>query len=117
MTRLPQRPGEVVDRTKTVTFTFDGRDVKALAGDTIGSALYAEGRRAFSRSFKYHRRRGLLCCAGHCPNCLVAVDGAPGVRACSLQASAYSARLHWLKTAHDMGIANAKADGQAGWHG
>ncbi|MBV8578267.1 MAG: ABC transporter substrate-binding protein [Acetobacteraceae bacterium] len=37
----------------------------------------------------------------------------PGVRACSLQASAYSATLHWLNTAHDMGIANAKADGRA----
>ena len=55
----------------------------ALAGDTIGSALYAAGRRTFSRSFKYHRRRGLMCCAGQCPNCLVAVDGAPGVRACT----------------------------------
>jgi sarcosine oxidase subunit alpha len=73
----------VIDRTRKVTFTFDGREVSALAGDTIGSALYAEGRRTFSRSFKYHRRRGLMCCAGHCPNCLVAVDGAPGVRACT----------------------------------
>ena len=83
MSRLPQQPGEVIDRAQKVTFTFDGRKVTALAGDTIGSALYAAGRRTFSRSFKYHRRRGLMCCAGHCPNCLVAVDGAPGVRACT----------------------------------
>jgi len=83
MTRLERQPGEVIDRTQVVTFTFDGAKVSALAGDTIGSALYAEGRRTFSRSFKYHRRRGLLCCAGQCPNCLVAVDGAPGVRACT----------------------------------
>jgi sarcosine oxidase subunit alpha len=83
VTRLPAQPGEVIDRATKVTFTFDGREVSALAGDTIGSALYAEGRRTFSRSFKYHRRRGLMCCAGHCPNCLVAVDGAPGVRACT----------------------------------
>ncbi len=83
MTRLPQRPGEVIDRSTTITFTFDGKRVTAFEGDTIGSALYAEGRRTFSRSFKYHRRRGLMCCAGHCPNCLVAVDGAPGVRACT----------------------------------
>jgi sarcosine oxidase subunit alpha len=83
VTRLPPQPGEVIDRGKKVTFTFDGRKVTALAGDTIGSALYAAGRRTFSRSFKYHRRRGLMCCAGHCPNCLVAVDGAPGVRACT----------------------------------
>ena len=66
-----------------VGFTFDGKRVEALAGDTIASALFAAGRRTFSRSFKYHRRRGLLCCAGQCPNCLVAVDGAPGVRACT----------------------------------
>ena len=56
---------------------------RRFEGDTIGSALYAAGRRTFSRSFKYHRRRGLMCCAGNCPNCLVAVDGAPGVRACT----------------------------------
>lgn len=83
MSRLPPQPGERLDRARSVTFTFDGKPVAGLAGDTIGSALYAAGRRTFSRSFKYHRRRGLLCCAGNCPNCLVAVDGAPGVRACT----------------------------------
>ena len=83
MSRLAPQPGERIDRNETVSFTFDGKPVTALGGDTIGSALYAAGRRTFSRSFKYHRRRGLMCCAGHCPNCLVAVDGAPGVRACT----------------------------------
>jgi len=83
MTRLPPQPGERLDRSKTLSFTFDGKPVTALGGDTIGSALYAAGQRTFSRSFKYHRRRGLMCCAGHCPNCMVAVDGAPGVRACT----------------------------------
>jgi sarcosine oxidase, subunit alpha len=83
MTRLPEQPGERVRRDTEVTFTFDGREVTGLEGDTIGSALFADGQRTFSRSFKYHRRRGLLCCAGQCPNCLVAVDGAPGVRACT----------------------------------
>ena len=82
MSRLPEQPGEVVNRLNVLRFTFDGKSVEAFEGDTIGSALYAAGRRTFSRSFKYHRRRGLLCCAGQCPNCIVAVDGAPGVRAC-----------------------------------
>src|SRR5437763_5737865 len=82
MSRLPQQPGERIDRQRVVRFTFDGKPVEAFEGDTIGSALYAAGRRTFSRSFKYHRRRGLLCCAGQCPNCIVAVDGARGVRAC-----------------------------------
>jgi sarcosine oxidase subunit alpha len=82
MTRIARQPGELVDRAAPVTFTFDGEPVTGYAGDTIASALYAAGRRTFSRSFKYHRRRGLLCCSGACANCLVAVDGAPGVRAC-----------------------------------
>ncbi|MGH2761584.1 MAG: 2Fe-2S iron-sulfur cluster-binding protein, partial [Thermoleophilaceae bacterium] len=83
MTRLPPREGERIDREREVRFTFDGKRVAGLEGDTIGSALFASGRRTFSRSFKYHRPRGLLCCAGQCPNCLVQVDGAPGVRACT----------------------------------
>jgi sarcosine oxidase subunit alpha len=83
MTRLPASDGERIDRERELRFTFDGKQVTGLEGDTIGSALFASGRRTFSRSFKYHRPRGLLCCAGQCPNCLVAVDGAPGVRACT----------------------------------
>ncbi|MDQ4025304.1 MAG: (2Fe-2S)-binding protein, partial [Actinomycetota bacterium] len=82
MSRLPPQHGERIERGRPLSFLFDGRRVEALAGDTIASALYAAGQRTFSRSFKYHRRRGLLCCAGQCPNCLVQVDEAPGVRAC-----------------------------------
>jgi sarcosine oxidase subunit alpha len=65
-----------------VTFEFDGRPYTAFAGDTIASALAAAGVKVLSRSFKYHRPRGLLCCAGQCPNCLVEVDDEPNVRAC-----------------------------------
>ncbi len=82
MSRLGNQPGELINRANVIRFTFDGKPVEAYEGDTIGSALFAAGRRTFSRSFKYHRRRGLLCCAGQCPNCIVAVDGAPGTRAC-----------------------------------
>ncbi len=83
MSRLPPAVGERIDRSRPISFTFDGTPITAYEGDTFGSGLFASGRRTFSRSFKYHRPRGLLCCAGHCPNCLVAVDGAPGVRACT----------------------------------
>jgi sarcosine oxidase subunit alpha len=83
VSRLDPQPGERIDRTRTLTFTFDGKKVTAYAGDTIASALYAAGRRTFSRSFKYHRRRGLMCASGQCPNCICAVDGNPGVRACT----------------------------------
>jgi sarcosine oxidase, subunit alpha len=83
VTRLPEQSGERIDRRRELRFTFDGKEHSAYEGDTIGSALFAAGRRTFSRSFKYHRRRGLMCCAGQCPNCLVQVDDAPGVRACT----------------------------------
>jgi sarcosine oxidase, subunit alpha len=86
MTRLAERRGELIDRGRTVSFTWEGRPVEGLAGDTIASALFADGVRVFSRSFKYHRPRGLLCCAGQCPNCLVQVDGEPAVRACTTPA-------------------------------
>ncbi|MGI8972910.1 MAG: 2Fe-2S iron-sulfur cluster-binding protein [Gaiella sp.] len=82
MTRLDQRPGERIDRTRTLSFTYDGKPVQGFAGDTVGSALYAAGRRIFSRSFKYHRPRGLVCCSGHCANCQMTVDGIPSVRVC-----------------------------------
>jgi sarcosine oxidase subunit alpha len=82
VSRLSPQPGERLNRAKQVTFTFDGKKVKAYEGDTIGSALYAAGRRIFGRSFKYHRPRGLMCVSGSCPNCICSVNGAPGARAC-----------------------------------
>ncbi|MFN8215271.1 MAG: 2Fe-2S iron-sulfur cluster-binding protein [Solirubrobacterales bacterium] len=82
MSRLPQREGQRVDRSQTLSFSFDGKPRQGLAGDTIASALYAGGQRVFSRSFKYHRRRGEICGCGQCANSLVTVDGAPGIRAC-----------------------------------
>ena len=62
MNRLAERRGELIDRGRAVTFTWRGQAVEGLAGDTVASALYADGIRVFSRSFKYHRPRGLLCC-------------------------------------------------------
>ncbi|MFN2628095.1 MAG: 2Fe-2S iron-sulfur cluster-binding protein [Gaiellaceae bacterium] len=81
--RLPPQPAERIDRGSPVSFVFEGAAFSGFAGDTIGSALFASGRRVFSRSFKYHRPRGLLCCTGHCPNCLMTVDGVPNVRVCT----------------------------------
>jgi len=83
MTRLPAQPGERIDRARPIAFTFDGRSIPAFEGDTIASALYASGRRTFSRSFKYHRPRGELCGCGQCANSLVQIGGRPGVRACA----------------------------------
>ena len=81
--RLAPQAHERIDRSHQVRFFFDGQAVYGYPGDTVASALYAAGRRTFSRSFKYHRPRGLLCCTGHCPNCLMTVSGIPNVRACA----------------------------------
>jgi sarcosine oxidase, subunit alpha len=81
--RLPPQPDERIDRTQEVVFAFRGKPVRAFLGDTFGSALFADGQRVFSRSFKYHRPRGLLCCSGSCPNCMMTVDGTPNVRVCA----------------------------------
>jgi sarcosine oxidase, subunit alpha len=81
--RLPPRPDERIDRTQEVVFTFRRKPIRAFRGDTFGSALFADGQRVFSRSFKYHRPRGLLCCSGSCANCMMTVDGTPNVRVCA----------------------------------
>ena len=81
--RLPQHPSQMVDPSADLTFNFDDRAIRAYKGDSIASALYAAGVRTFSRSFKYHRPRGLLCVSGRCPNCMMTVDGVPNVRTCT----------------------------------
>jgi len=78
----------VADNSETFSFQFDGHSVEARSGDTVASALYRAGRRIFTRSFKYHRPRGLLCMAGNCPNCMMNVDGTPNVRTCITPARA-----------------------------
>lgn len=81
--RLGPHPTNIIDRSQSISFEFDGKLVSAHPGDTVASALYAAGVRIFSRSFKYHRSRGLLCVSGNCPNCLMTIDGIPNVRTCT----------------------------------
>jgi sarcosine oxidase subunit alpha len=78
--RLGHRPGEVIDRGREFTFTWNGEEYPAYGGDTIVSALAACGERIFSRSFKYHRPRGLLSANFLDPGCMVQVDDEPNVR-------------------------------------
>ena len=80
--RLPAAPSEAIRRDRPIAFDFEGRRVKAFEGDTVGSALAAADVTITSRSFKYHRPRGLLCMTGSCANCLMQIDGVPNVRAC-----------------------------------
>ncbi len=65
--------GGRVDRTQRLRFSFDGRDYEGLVGDTLASALLANGVHLVGRSFKYHRPRGILTAGAEEPNALVAV--------------------------------------------
>ena len=68
------------------SFLLNDKPIPAKAGDSIGAAMFRAGVRVFTRSFKHHRPRGLLCVAGNCPNCLMNVDGTPNVRVCTTPA-------------------------------
>ncbi len=74
------RPGEEVDRARSFTFTWNGRTIAAFPGDTIVSALAASGERVLSRSYKYHRPRGVLTASYHDPGCFFQVGDEPNVR-------------------------------------
>lgn len=69
--RLPPQPHEWIDRSRPLRFKFEGREYSGFAGDTISSALAANGLRLLGRSFKYHRARGIYSLANHDVNVLV----------------------------------------------
>ncbi|MCF6317219.1 MAG: 2Fe-2S iron-sulfur cluster-binding protein, partial [Marinosulfonomonas sp.] len=75
----------LIDRSTTVPFSFDGKRYHGHAGDTLASALLANGVRMVARSFKYHRPRGVLTAGSEEPNALVTTghgaQATPNVRA------------------------------------
>ncbi len=82
--------GGRIDRAKPLRFTFDGVPLAGFAGDTLASALLANGVHLVGRSFKYHRPRGILSAGAEEPNALVTVDrgggrAAPNARATQVE--------------------------------
>jgi sarcosine oxidase subunit alpha len=63
--------GGLIDRTRKIAFTFDGKTYEGFAGDTLASALLANNVKLVGRSFKYHRPRGILSAGAEEPNALV----------------------------------------------
>ncbi|MFG1343384.1 sarcosine oxidase subunit alpha family protein [Xanthobacter autotrophicus DSM 431] len=110
--RLPR--GGRIDRAKPLTFAFNGRTVEGFAGDTVASAMLANGIRLMGRSFKYHRPRGVLTHGADEPNALLKVDRGPGRvdpnnRATVIDAVAglkVSSQNHWPSLEHDVGAVN-----------
>ena len=75
----------LIDRSRTIGFRFDGQSFTGHPGDTLSSALLANGVKLVGRSFKYHRPRGVLTAGSEEPNALIEVLEAnqqtPNVRA------------------------------------
>ena len=75
--------GRVGDaREEEITFTWEGRNVRAGATDTVASALLAAGERVLTVHPTSGEPRGGYCFVGRCSDCLVVVDGQPGIFAC-----------------------------------
>ena len=76
--------GRLIDRGRKISFSFDGRTMQGYDGDTLASAVLANGQRLMGRSFKYHRPRGVVGIerAKRIGECLggVAIDGVLGRR-------------------------------------
>lgn len=70
--------GGLIDRETTLTFTFDGHKMIGYAGDTLASALLANGRHLVARSIKYHRPRGIVSAGLEEPSALVTVTDETG---------------------------------------
>ncbi len=85
MSQTNRIQGGLIDRSRTFSFRFDGQTFQGHPGDTLASALLANGVRLMGRSFKYHRPRGAITAGSEEPNALVELrTGArqePNVRA------------------------------------
>ncbi|QEW19664.1 Aminomethyltransferase [Marinibacterium anthonyi] len=63
--------GGLIDRGQSLSFRFDGKTMTGFQGDTLASALLANGVQLMGRGFKYHRPRGVLTAGSEEPNALV----------------------------------------------
>src|SRR4029079_5798232 len=87
MTAFRTPSGGRVDRARPLRFRFDGRVFQGLHGDTLASALLANGIHLVARAFKYHRPRGIVGAGSEEPNALVTIDRGGGREAPNLRAS------------------------------
>ncbi len=113
--RLPETAakGSRIDRSKTLSFSFDGKKLSGFDGDTLASAVMASGRKVFGRSFKYHRPRGVIGLGSEEMNALVGVGEAgrkePNLRATQVElydGMVATSQNRWPSLDFDIGIVN-----------
>ncbi len=104
--------GGLIDRCKSVAFTFDGQKLNGFAGDTLASALLANDRTLIGRSFKYHRPRGVVSAGIEEPNALFTigkVPNVPGTMAELTDGLAAKSQNAWPSPARDLMAVNSLA--------
>lgn len=82
MSRISEHPILKFEDKPVVTFTFEGKRLEGREGDTIASALHANGVMVLSHSRQHNRPRGFFCAIGKCSSCLMTVNGRANVRTC-----------------------------------
>ena len=105
--------GRLIDREKPLRFTFNGKKMTGYQGDTLASALLANGQTLVGRSFKYHRPRGIVTAGPEEPNALVGIGKdkrfEPNARATTAELfdglEAVS-QNHWPSLEFDVGAVN-----------
>ncbi|MCI4644782.1 MAG: sarcosine oxidase subunit alpha family protein [Hyphomonadaceae bacterium] len=103
-----------IDRGKPVSFRFNGTQHTGFVGDTLASALLANGVHLVGRSFKYHRPRGFLSAGAEEPNALVTVTRGAGRTTPNLPATMIElyegleahSQNHWPSLSFDVGAVN-----------
>jgi sarcosine oxidase subunit alpha len=105
--------GRLIDRSRSYEFTFNGKRMRGHAGDTLASALLANGQMLVGRSFKYHRPRGIVASGVEEPNALVGLgEGArfePNQRATTTElfdGLSCISQNHWPSLEYDVGAVN-----------
>ncbi|MDP5216669.1 sarcosine oxidase subunit alpha family protein [Ruegeria sp. 2205SS24-7] len=105
--------GRLIDRSKQVTFSFNGTTMRGFAGDTLASALLANDQMMMGRSFKYHRPRGVVASGAEEPNALVGLgEGSkfePNQRATTTElfdGLKAQSQNHWPNLDFDIGAVN-----------
>ena len=111
-TRL-SKGGRLIDRTKPMAFTFNGRRMQGYQGDTLASALLGADQMLLGRSFKYHRPRGLVASGAEEPNALVGLGQGsrfePNQRVTTtelFEGASAASQNHWPSLEFDVGAIN-----------
>lgn len=106
--------GRLIDRTRSVSFDFNGKKLKGYQGDTLASALLANDKQLMGRSFKYHRPRGVVASGFEEPNALMTTGASnraePNQRATAVELHdglTAKTQNHWPSLEFDFGAVNA----------